>query len=168
MIILSVFCLNANELANAVHSPDMTCRESVYTLRATESPVRPEWLRWQMRLDDSAFSERQAGCGQRHSTGHRADNIVIVGTILTFNSGGWDTGRNSTWRCEMNYLVLEERPQGSAVVHRVGCSKARDQERRAPRGGLCHGPFPTEVAALAAAKRTRPRVVRSCHCCLAR
>ena len=68
----------------------------------------------------------------------------------------------------MNYLVLEERPQRSAVVHRVGCSKARDQERRAPRGGLWHGPFPTEVAALAAAKRTRPRVVRSCHCCLAR
>ena len=42
----------------------------------------------------------------------------------------------------MDYLVIEERPQRSAVVHRVGCSKARDQERRAPRGGLWHGPFP--------------------------
>ncbi len=35
MIILSVFCLNADELANAVHSPDMTRGESVNTLRAT-------------------------------------------------------------------------------------------------------------------------------------
>ena len=35
MIILSVFCLNAVELANAVYSPDVACGESVYTLRAT-------------------------------------------------------------------------------------------------------------------------------------
>lgn len=66
----------------------------------------------------------------------------------------------------MNYLVVEERPQRSAVVHRVGCSRARDQERRAPGGGLWHGPFLTEVATLAAAKRTKSRVVRSCHRCL--
>ena len=48
----------------------------------------------------------------------------------------------------MNYLVVEERSHRSAVVHRVGCSRARDQERRAPGGGMWHGPFPTEVAAL--------------------
>ena len=68
----------------------------------------------------------------------------------------------------MNYLVMEEKSHRSAVVHRVGCSRARDQERRVPGGGQWHGPFPTEVAALAAAKRTKPRVVRSCHFCLSR
>ena len=47
----------------------------------------------------------------------------------------------------MNYLVVEDRPRRSAVVHRVGCSKAKDQERRSPGGGPWHGPFPTEVAA---------------------
>ena len=66
----------------------------------------------------------------------------------------------------MNYLVVEERPRRSVVVHRVGCSKARYQERRSPGGGPWHGPFPTEVAALAAAKRTKHRAVRSCRCCL--
>ena len=45
MIILSVFCLNAVELAKTVYSPDVNCGENEYTLRATESPVRPEWLR---------------------------------------------------------------------------------------------------------------------------
>ena len=45
MIILSAFCLSADELANAVHSPDMTCGESVYTLRATVAPDGAEWLR---------------------------------------------------------------------------------------------------------------------------
>ncbi|MYC37878.1 MAG: hypothetical protein F4X66_13345 [Chloroflexi bacterium] len=62
----------------------------------------------------------------------------------------------------MNCLVAEERLQRSRVVRRVGCSKARDQEQRSPGGELWHGPFPTEVAALAAAKRTKLRDVRSC------
>ncbi len=34
VIILGVFSLNADELANAVYSPDMTCGESVLSLGA--------------------------------------------------------------------------------------------------------------------------------------
>jgi len=94
------------------------------------------------------------------------DNNVIVGTILTFRDGGSDTCPTPYRRRDVNYLVVEERPQRSAVVHRVGWSKARDQERRDVRGGVWHGPFPTEVASLAAAKRTKPRAVRSWRCCL--
>ena len=66
----------------------------------------------------------------------------------------------------MNYLVVEDRPLLSAVVHRVGCNRARDYERRAPRGGEWHGPFSTEVTALHAAKKTKLRNIRSCHCCV--
>ncbi len=66
----------------------------------------------------------------------------------------------------MNYLVVEDRPHRSAVVHRVGCNRARDYERSAPRGEEWHGPFSTEVNALAAAKRTKLTTIRSCHCCV--
>ena len=45
MITLSVFCLNADELANAIHSPDMTCAESEYTPLATVMSDGAEWLR---------------------------------------------------------------------------------------------------------------------------
>ena len=56
----------------------------------------------------------------------------------------------------MNCLVAEERLQRSGVVHRVRGGMQRGEGPRAAvaRRGLWHGPFPTEVAALAAAKRT--------------
>ena len=65
----------------------------------------------------------------------------------------------------MNYLVLEDRPHNSAVVHRVGCNSAREQEKKTRRYAEWHGPFGSEVIALAAAKRTRLGSVRSCGCC---
>ena len=85
-----------------------------------------------MRLDDSAFFERQAGCGQRHRTGHPADNIVIVRTILTFNSGGWDTGRNSTLE------VRDELP---------GLGGKAPEERRGAPGGMQQGEGPRAASA---------------------
>ena len=65
----------------------------------------------------------------------------------------------------MNYLVLEDRPRNSAVVHRVGCNAAKDQHTKAAYQGVWHGPFSTENVALAAAKRTRLSSVRSCGRC---
>ena len=85
-----------------------------------------------MRVDDSAFSGRQAGCGQRHRTGQTADNIVIVRTILTFNSGGWDTGRNST---------LEVRHELSGFG-----GKASEERGGAP-GGMQQGERPRAAGA---------------------
>lgn len=65
----------------------------------------------------------------------------------------------------MNYLVLEDRPHNSAVVHRVGCNAAKDQQRRTTNRGVWHGPFGTETTALTAAKRTRMSSIRSCGRC---
>ena len=80
-----------------------------------------------MRLDGSAFSELLAGCRQWRATGHRADNIVIVRTILTFDSGGWDTGRNSTLE------VRDELP---------GLGGKAPEERRGAPGGMQQGEGP--------------------------
>ena len=65
----------------------------------------------------------------------------------------------------MNYVVIEDRPRNSAVVHRVGCNSAKEQDRKTLRRQVWHGPFGTENMALAAAKRTRLSSVRSCGCC---
>ena len=65
----------------------------------------------------------------------------------------------------MSYLVLEDRPHNSAVVHRVGCNSVKEQQRKTRRYAELHGPFGTETMALAAAKRTRLATVRSCGCC---
>ena len=65
----------------------------------------------------------------------------------------------------MNFLVLEDKPRNSAVVHRVGCGSAKEQNRGATQNAVWHGPFGTESLALAAAKRTKLSSVRSCGCC---
>ena len=85
-----------------------------------------------MRLDDSAFSGLLAACGQRHATGRTVDNIVIVRTILTFNSGGWDTGRNSTLE------VRDELP---------GLGGKAPEERRGAPGGMQQGEGPRAASA---------------------
>ena len=65
----------------------------------------------------------------------------------------------------MSFLVLEDRPHNSAVVHRVGCHSATEQERKTRRYAEWHGPFGSESIAFAAAKRTRLSSIRSCGCC---
>ena len=142
MIILGDFSLNGDELAKAVYSPDVNRGENEYILRATESPVRPEWLRWQIRLDDSAFSERQAGCGQRHRTGRTADNIVIVGTILTFNSGGWDTGRNSTLEVRDELPGLGGKAPGERRGAPSGMQQGEGPRAAGPQRGNVAWPLP--------------------------
>ncbi len=97
-----------------------------------------------MRLDDSAFSELLAGCGQRHAIGRRADNIVIVRTILTFNSGGWDTGCNSTLevRDELPGLggkAPEERGGAPGGMQQGEGPRAAGDQRRTVARPLPHG-----------------------------
>ena len=65
----------------------------------------------------------------------------------------------------MNYVVIEDRPHKSAVVHRVGCKSTKEQRMGTMQSKVWHGPFGTENMALAAAKRTRLSTVRSCGCC---
>ena len=101
-------------------------------LSAIKRPDGAEWLIQKIRLDDNAFSERQAGCGQRRATGHRADNIVIVRTILNFNSGGWDTVRNSTLE------VRDELP---------GLGGKAPEERGGAPGGMQQGEGPRAAGA---------------------
>ena len=113
-----------------------------------------------MRLEDSAFSGLLAGCGQLRATGHRADNIVIVRTILTFNSVDWDTGRDSTLEVRHELPGLGGKAPGERRGAPGGMQQGEGPRAAGPRGGMWHGPFPTEVAALAAAKRTKPQSKR--------
>ena len=67
----------------------------------------------------------------------------------------------------MGYVVNEDKPTNSALVHDETCEHYSDRLPKAPQDGGWHGPYESEDEALAKARATGRSDVRVAKCCLA-
>ncbi len=67
----------------------------------------------------------------------------------------------------MGYVVNEDKPTNSALVHNDTCAHYNNHLPKLPQDGGWHGPFETENEALAKARATGRAGVRVAECCLA-